>query len=135
MATAHWKGQKGFGTRLETKGKSTLTIEGKEELKSLKLINFPYFNDTGPGSNVGTEGQAEKKPVLYFIGKAKGLVLNKTNGETLSSAYGDETDVWRESIVVLYPTTTSFKGQTVPCLRVRVPTPPAGTGNDEEPPF
>ena len=60
MATAHWKGQKGFGTRLLTAGKSTLTfeVEGKEELKSLKLFDFPLLNKLGKGANVGTEGQA-----------------------------------------------------------------------------
>ena len=65
MATAHWKGQKGFGTRLETEGISTLTIEGKDELKPLKLFDFPWLNKTGKGANVGTEGQA-----LGFIGKS-----------------------------------------------------------------
>ena len=34
----------------------------------------------------------EKKPVLFFEGKDKGLVLNKTNAKTISTVYGDETD-------------------------------------------
>ena len=31
----------------------------------------------------------ELKPVVYFEGKAKGLVLNKTNANTISAAKGD----------------------------------------------
>lgn len=83
--------------------------------------------------DVGQEGQPESKPVLYFIGKEKGMVLNKTNSETLTLTYGDETDDWREKPVIIYPATTTYKGNMVPCLRLRVPTAEAPAG--EEPPF
>jgi hypothetical protein len=38
----------------------------------------------------------DHKPVLYFRGKEKGMVLNKTNGNNISAAYGDETDDWAD---------------------------------------
>ena len=67
------------------------------------------------------EQSKDEKPVLYFIGKDKGLVLNVTNGNTLADAYGDDTDDWHGRPVALYASTTTYQGRNVPCLRVRVP--------------
>jgi hypothetical protein len=66
-------------------------------------------------------GDGETKPVLYFVGKKKGLVLNKTNATKLSAAYGDETDEWAGKDVILYPDQATFQGRVVDCIRVRVP--------------
>jgi hypothetical protein len=38
------------------------------------------------------------KPILHFVGKEKGLVLNKTNSNNITAAYGDETDNWQAQI-------------------------------------
>lgn len=65
----------------------------------------------------------DDKPVLYFEGKDKGLVLNKTNSMVIASSYGDDTDDWQGKPVVLYPTKTQYQGKLVPCLRVRIPVP------------
>lgn len=67
------------------------------------------------------EQSRDEKPVLYFIDKTKGLVLNVTNGNTLADVYGDDTDAWHGKPVVLFSSTTSFQGKNVPCLRVRIP--------------
>ena len=72
-----------------------------------------------------------RKPVLYFEKKEKGLVLNKTNSTVIASSYGDDTDDWRGKPIVLYPTTTQFQGNLVRCTRVRIPIPVA----ENEPPF
>lgn len=64
----------------------------------------------------------DHKPILYFQGKDKGLVLNKTNSNNISAAYGDDTDEWAGRQLVLYPAMTDFQGKTVPCIRVRAPT-------------
>ena len=37
---------------------------------------------------------ANDKPVLTFVGKEKGLVLNATNTKTLCDAYGTDSDGW-----------------------------------------
>ena len=37
---------------------------------------------------------ATEKPVLTFVGKEKGLVLNPTNTKTLITAYGPDSDDW-----------------------------------------
>ena len=75
----------------------------------------------------------ERKLVLYFRDRKKGLVLNKTNTQVLGASYGPETDDWFGRKVVVYPDQTPFQGKLVPCLRVRVPVPRAEDG--DEPPF
>ncbi len=69
----------------------------------------------------------EHKPILYFQGKDKGMVLNKINSNTISDAYGDDTEDWMGKELVLYATTTDYQGKTVPCIRVRKPKPPGTT--------
>ena len=63
----------------------------------------------------------EVKPVLFFEGKDKGLVLNKTNSNTISAAYGDETDEWVGMEIVLFETMVEFQGQRKPGIRCFVP--------------
>jgi hypothetical protein len=77
-------------------------------------------------------GDNEFKPVLYFAGKQKGLVLNKTNAQKIAAAYGDETDEWAGQEIFLYPDKTQFQGQMVDCIRIRVP---ARQVSDGEAPF
>lgn len=60
----------------------------------------------------------EEKPVLYFEGKDKGLVLNKTKAGILSAAYSPETEGWRGKEVAIYPTKVSFQGQMVDAIGV-----------------
>ena len=40
------------------------------------------------------------KAVLFFNGRQKGLVLNKTNAGVLSDAFGSETDNWTSQAIV-----------------------------------
>ena len=74
---------------------------------------------------VPIEGEDELKPCLYFRNQKKGLVLNKTNGLTLAAAYGDDSEAWPGRVVAVYATTTQFGGKLVPCVRLRIPAPPA----------
>ena len=73
----------------------------------------------------------EKKPVLYFVGKEKGLVLNRTNSRVIAKAYGTETARWRGQRLLLYVTEVEAFGDMVDAIRVRIPNgqPPA-----QEPP-
>lgn len=71
--------------------------------------------------NVAGNGQPEEdKAVIYFTGKQKGIVLNKTNSQIIADAYGDETDDWVGKKISLYSTTTLFQGKNVACIRVKV---------------
>jgi len=73
------------------------------------------------------------KLVAYFNGAKKGLVLNKTNSQLIASGFGDETNNWAGAEVILYPDKTSFNGQIVDCIRVRLPVEMADPG--EAPPL
>ncbi len=87
--------------------------------------------------DVSMESEPEEfKPVLFFVDKKKGLVLNKTNASTIADTYGEEMDGWKLKTVELYPDKTTFKGDLVDCLRVRVPgreIPPPASADDDIP--
>lgn len=61
------------------------------------------------------------KPVLYFQNREKGMVMNKTNGMTISQAYGPDTDAWIGGEVEIYAAYVDFQGKQVEGLRVRIP--------------
>ena len=65
---------------------------------------------------------SDKKLVLYFKGKQKGLVLNKTNAGTIGDAYGDDTDDWYDQPLILFSVKTDYQGKVVDATRCRVPT-------------
>lgn len=64
----------------------------------------------------------DHKPILFFQGKDKGMVLNKTNANNIALAYGDDTDDWAGREIVLFEAMVDFQGKTVPAIRVRAPT-------------
>jgi hypothetical protein len=67
----------------------------------------------------------DQKPVLYFAGKSKGLVLNKTNARKIIELLGSAvTEEWTGQRIRLFATTTEFAGETVECIRVKA----AGNG-------
>lgn len=61
------------------------------------------------------------KPVVYFQGRNKGLVLNKTNGMMIASLYGDDTDNWSGRAVELYTAMVEFQGRSTPAVRLMGP--------------
>jgi len=71
----------------------------------------------------------DNKPVLYFKGKEKGIVLNKTNAGTISDAYGDDTDDWYDQELILFSVMVDFQGKVGPAIRCRIP-----TARDRKPP-
>jgi len=69
---------------------------------------------------VGQEKQM--KPVMYFEGKTKGMVLNKTNSKKIAElAASADTDDWTGVQVKLYATEVEYQGETMEGLRVRSP--------------
>lgn len=68
----------------------------------------------------------EPKPILFFVGKDKGMVLNKTNAGNIAQAYGDDTDDWQDADIILFEAMVDFQGKTVPAIRIRVPPRKAG---------
>ncbi len=65
----------------------------------------------------------DDKPLVYFRGKDRGLVLNKTNATMIEEIAGtDEMDDWAGTEIVLYPARVEFQGKRVPAIRVDHPT-------------
>ena len=60
----------------------------------------------------------EMKPIVYFVGKEKGVVLNKTNANKIAELTGStETDDWSGCQIRLYATHVEFQGETVEAIR------------------
>jgi arabinogalactan endo-1,4-beta-galactosidase len=64
----------------------------------------------------------DTKPAVYFKGKEKGLFLNKTNANTISNAYGDDTEDWFDQPLILFSVMVDYQGKVGPAIRCRVPT-------------
>lgn len=65
----------------------------------------------------------DRKMVVYFQGKTKGLVTNKTNANNIAALYGDDTDDWIGQKIVLVEAMVDFQGKSVPAIRIRGPKP------------
>ena len=63
----------------------------------------------------------ETKAILYFTGREQGLVLNKTNSQTIANLYGNNPTKWTGKEVVLVVRIVEFSGNTVPAIRVEAP--------------
>lgn len=63
----------------------------------------------------------DRKFILYFAGKEKGMVLNKTNWNNIAKVYGDDSDDWTGHEIVLFEAFVDFQGDTVPAIRVKGP--------------
>jgi len=63
----------------------------------------------------------DMKPVLYFQGKQKGLVLNKGNAQSIADAFGRDSRNWVGQEVVLLSIWTEYQGKPVKGLRVHIP--------------
>ena len=68
-----------------------------------------------------------KKGVVYFEECNRGMVINKTNSNTIAALHGGDTDEWIGKRITSYRSETSFQNKTVPCIRVKdsVPKDPA----------
>ncbi len=82
------------------------------------------------GELTGDQGRKTKKPIAHIKGKAKKLALNNTNCGTIEQLYGtSDYEQWKDIRVTLFPTTTSFGGKTVECIRIRPHLPKASAGD------
>jgi hypothetical protein len=72
---------------------------------------------------VFAEFKGGKKPAVKFVGEDRQLVLNKTNGFILSTAFGDETDHWIGREIQLSAIDVMFDGRIVRSISVAIPKP------------
>jgi hypothetical protein len=91
------------------------------------------------------EGAMEAKPILYFRGNDKGLILNKTNAAKLTKLFQSaDTDDWIDQPVKLYATEVQFGADQVQAIRIKqaalpgkktnpnMPRPPASAASNIE---
>jgi len=86
-------------------------------------INAAALN--GQKHTVEIEGFAKEempdgleKPVVRFKDKTAGLILNRTNANTLAALFGDETEAWTGKSIELRTEKVSFKGEMRDGIRV-----------------
>jgi len=72
----------------------------------------------------------EKKLCLHFVGKDKGLIVNKTNATTIGKIHGEDTDEWIGKKIKLMPREVEFQGESVWAIRVSLQKP--GAEQEEE---
>jgi len=78
----------------------------------------------------------DNKPVMYFEGKDKGMVLNKTNWARMELGFRSiDSDDWTGKDILLYSEPVTFQGRTVNGLRVRIDQPAPPVEDDETIPF
>lgn len=98
-------------------------IKGAEPIVTIDHVAFEPVGRT-----------REMKAVIYFKGKEKGLVLNKTNATKITQLAGsDLTENWDGVRVKLFATETEYAGDTVECIRIK-PAPAAGRAAAAPPP-
>jgi hypothetical protein len=68
-----------------------------------------------------TNGEEQKKVVLYFTGAKKCMPLNMTNFDAVADICGEDTENWPRKRIELYPATTQMGGKIVDCVRIRRP--------------
>lgn len=66
-------------------------------------------------------GRKQKKPILHFQEEVKPLALNKTNGKTIATLYGNHVEDWKGRRITLFQSVTRDPsgGDDVPCIRIR----------------
>jgi hypothetical protein len=106
-----------FGKGTEMKISDVYANTGKA-LKAADITS-PMLKIIGSVS-VETIGQGPPKPVAKFTDGTR-LILNQFNAFEISLWYGDDTAGWAGMPVELYPATTMYQGNPVPCVRVRRP--------------
>ncbi len=88
---------------------SAADLQGQEVIATIDRVEIEKFEDDA------------QKPIVYFQGKTKGLVCNKTNAKSIELIAGDDTDNWPGAAIILFPMMVDFKGQVVEAIRVRRP--------------
>ena len=81
-------------------------LQGREATVRIDRLEFEKVGD-------------DTKPVLYFQGKDRGIVLNKTNATNISTAYTQETSNWIGKSVTLFSAWVDFQGKSVEAIRIR----------------
>lgn len=115
----HWKNLANY----DYLGSYSLEGIAKEIILTMKEIKKERVTATG--------GSSEDCIVCYFdetkVGKIdiKPMVMNRTNCKTIEKLYGPQIEDWIGKKIIVFSTTTQFRRDIVPCLRVKAEIPKA----------
>lgn len=65
------------------------------------------------------DGKRDRRPVLYFQGIEKGLILNRTNANQIAFMYGEEVEGWAGKTITLGTAWVEAFGEQKLAIRVR----------------
>ena len=65
-------------------------------------------------------GKTDTKPIVFFKGKDKAQILNKTNARSIAKVYGNELTNWLGKPIVIFSTEVEARGEMVEAIRVNV---------------
>lgn len=86
-------------------------LKGKDVTLTVSRVELSELRMEGGGKKV--------KPLIFFQGANKKLVLNKTNAKTIAALHGGAVEGWVGKRITLYPTKARFGSSTVDAVRVR----------------
>lgn len=98
-------------------------LAGHAVTVTIELILLESFYDQESKSPV-------KKPVLYFTGKSKGLILNKSLAYKLASFLGEDMDGWRGRQIVIFTEKRSVYGDVKDVFTARAAQPESSAQGD-----
>ncbi len=100
--------------------KSTDAFKGSYlKAEDIKGHRVAVTIETATMEEVGQGDEKAEKPVLHFVGKDRGVVLNKTNWARIADLLGsDESDDWEGQRIVLGVERVDFQGKRVDAIRV-----------------
>ncbi len=88
-------------------------LEKGEEM----LLTISKFD--GEEEVQSADGSKKPKPVLYFKEDVPKMIMNITNGNTISALYGSHPDSWIGKQVQVFATPVKAFGKTQDALRIR----------------
>lgn len=105
-------------------------LDGREHVVTIDRVDSEMLGD-------------DRKLVVYFMGKEKGLVLNRTNFTAIEDiSKEDDTDNWPGVQIKLVTAKVDYQGKRVPAIRIdepprkAAPRPePVAVPTDDEIPF
>jgi len=92
--------------------------EGKDIVVTISKVTVAQLPVAGTS-------KTQKRPIVFFEGRDKGMVLNKTNGKTIAALYGPKVEAWTGKQIVLFVVEVPFGAEIVPAIRVRPSVPKA----------
>jgi hypothetical protein len=84
-------------------------LRGKDVTLTIKAAEPKTYDD------------GDRKLVLRFHKASRTLPLNRVNARTIADMHGGDFEQWADRKITLYATTTEFRGNMVPCIRVKPP--------------